>query len=275
MQRLLYFLKKWRFFFLFLLLEAVGFALVHAQYEYHKSVVAALTGDLAFSAGRTVNSWKKFFTLDRENARLTAENAALRQMLSVDDKRMAGNPDTLAFGGEQAPYAYTAASIVRPSYSSPKNYMILDKGSSDGVEIDQGVVTGNGVLGVIVQTSANYSVCRSILHSDSHISARFKKNDYFGTVDWDGADRRFVKLVDIPRQAPVSPGDTVVTDRRSTLFPEGLPIGVVENAEVGDASDFYDIKVRLFDDLANLRYVYVLKYKYPAELEQISKGYYE
>lgn len=46
---------------------------------------------------------------------------------------------------------------------------------------------------------------------------------------------------------------------------------MVENAEVGDASDFYDIKVRLFDDLANLRYVYVLKYKYPAELEQISK----
>lgn len=92
--------------------------------------------------------------------------------------------------------------------------MILDKGSSDGVEIDQGVVTGNGVLGVIVQTSANYSVCRSILHSDSHISARFKKNDYFGTVDWDGADRRFVKLVDIPRRSCFA-GDTVLrTDVR-------------------------------------------------------------
>lgn len=269
-------MKKWRFFFLFLLLEAVGFSLVHAQYEYHKSVVAGLTGDLAFSAGRTVNSWKKFFTLDRENARLAAENAALRQMLSVDDKRMqAGETDTLTLDGRKMPYAYTAASIVRPSYSSPKNYVVLDKGSSDGVEVDQGVVTDSGVLGVIVQTSANYSVCRSILHSDSHISARFKKNDYFGTVDWNGRDRRFVSLVDIPRQAPVSPGDTVVTDRRSTLFPEGLPIGVVEEASVGDASDFYDIKVRLFDDFANMRYVYVLKYKYPAELEQISKGYYE
>ena len=63
-------------------------------------------------------------------------------------------------------------------------------------------------------------------------------------------------------------GDTVNTDRRATLFPEGLHIGTVEEAEVGDASDLYDIRVRLADDLAAVRHVYILRYKYKDELQE-------
>ena len=267
MQRLLDFLKRSRYFLLLLLLEALGFAMVCAQYDYHKSVLAGLTGDAGYALGEKAGAWRRHFSYAGENARLAEENARLHSLLARDDKRsdLFGEdfplPDTLA-------YTYIPAAIVKNSYLGQRNYIVLDRGASDGVEVDQGVVTANGVLGVIVQVTPRYSVCRSLLHQDSYVSARFKKNDYFGTVDWDGKDRRYVRLINIPRQVEVSPGDTIVTDRRSTLFPEGLLIGTVEQAGVGDQSDFYDIRVRLADDFAALRHVYILRYKYKDELKQ-------
>ncbi len=266
MQRILDLLKRSRYFLLLVLLEAVAFGMVSAQYNYHKSILAGITGDVGYSLSGVAGAWRKHFSLGEENRQLAAENARLRSLLAVDDKshdafEQGPVPDSL-------PYSFIPAAIVKNSFQNLKNYIVLDKGSADGVEVDQGVVTAHGVLGVIVQVTPHYSVCRSVLHTDSYVSARFKKNEYFGTVDWDGADRRYVKLINIPRQAEVGIGDTIITDRRSTLFPEGLVIGTVEKADAGQQSDFYDIEVRLADDLANLRYVYILRYKYKDELKQ-------
>ena len=207
--------------------------------------------------------------LAMQNARLAQENARLRSQLSRDDKRMEALPypgDTLR--ADSTVYSYIPATVVKNAYAGERNYLVLDRGQKDGVEPDMGVVTADGVLGVVVQVTPRYSVCRSILHTDSYISARFAKNEYFGTVEWDGKDRRYVRLVNIPRQAEVAVGDTVITDRRSTLFPEGLVVGTVQEAEVGDASDFYDIRVCLADDLAAVRHVYILRYRYKDELQQ-------
>ena len=271
MQRLLDFLKRGRYFLLLLLLEAVGFLLVCAQYDYHKSLWAGIWGDAGYAMSEKAGAWRRHFSYARENARLAQENARLRSLLSRDDKRMEALPypgDTLR--ADSAVYSYIPATVVKNSYTGERNYLVLDRGQKDGVEPDMGVVTADGVLGVVVQVTPRYSVCRSILHTDSYISARFAKNEYFGTIEWDGKDRRYVHLVNIPRQAEVAVGDTVITDRRSTLFPEGLLVGTVEEAEVGDASDFYDIRVRLADDLAAVRHVYILRYKYKDELQEAS-----
>lgn len=273
MQRLSDFFKRGRYFLLLLLLQGVGFAMVCAQYDYHKSVLSALTGDVGFALTRRAGAWRQHFSYARENTRLAEENARLRALLSRDDKQNDGatalSADTMRALPAGMPYSYIAASIVKNSYRARKNYIVLDKGSRDGVEVDDGVVTEYGVLGIVVQVTPHYSVCRSLLHTDSYVSARFKKNDYFGTVDWDGQDRRYVHLINIPRQAEISVGDTVVTDRRSTLFPEGLLIGTVESARVGDQSDNYEIRVRLAEDFAALRHVYILRYRYRDELNQV------
>ena len=269
MQRLLDFLKRGRYFLLLLLLEAVGFLLVCAQYDYHKSLWVGIWGDAGYAMSEKAGAWRRHFSYARENARLAQENARLRSLLSRDDKRMEALPypgDTLR--ADSAVYSYIPATVVKNSYTGERNYLVLDRGQKDGVEPDMGVVTADGVLGVVVQVTPRYSVCRSILHTDSYISARFAKNEYFGRIEWDGKDRRYVHLVNIPRQAEVAVGDTVITDRRSTLFPEGLLVGTVEEAEVGDASDFYDIRVRLADDLAAVRHVYILRYKYKDELQE-------
>jgi rod shape-determining protein MreC len=65
----------------------------------------------------------------------------------------------------------------------------------------------------------------SILNSNSQINAQLKKTFHFGSLVWDGKDPNIVQLIDVPRQAPVQIGDTIVTGGRSLIFPQGLPIG--------------------------------------------------
>ena len=269
MQQLLYFLKKLRFFFLFIALELVAFALVQNQYHYHKSVVNALTGDVFLSVNSTFSSWRKYFSLPAENKQLAAENAKLRSLLTKDDKhsqyKSVVQSDTTLTGEA---YTFIASSVVKNSFQNQKNYIVLDRGLKEGVHIDDGVVTDKGVIGVIVQATAHYSVCRSLLHVESYVSARFKKNNYYGSIDWQGDSPRYVNMIDVPRVADVAVGDTIITDKRSTLFPEGVVIGTVSEFGV-EKSDFYDIKVLLSDDFTSLNQVYIVHYQKTEELKQV------
>ncbi|MDD4819897.1 MAG: rod shape-determining protein MreC [Flavobacteriales bacterium] len=269
MQQLLYFLKKIRYLFLFIVLELVAFALVQNQYNYHRSVVHAVTGDVFFSISSAASAWRKYFSFPEENERLAKENAHLRSLLAVDDKHSPSAPENMTDTTQTGiAYNFIAAGVIKNSFDKQKNYIVLDRGAADGVEVDDGVVTDKGVVGVIVQVTPHYAVCRSILHIESYVSARFKKNNYYGSIDWEGGNRKYVNMLDVPRVADVVVGDTVITDKRSTLFPEGLIIGTVSEFGV-DQSDFYDIKVLLADDFASLSEVYVIHYRNAEELKTV------
>ncbi len=61
-------------------------------------------------------------------------------------------------------------------------------------------VTGSeGVAGVIVGCSENYSVAISLLNLDFRLSARIKSNGYFGSLSWDGRNYRQATLNEIPQ----------------------------------------------------------------------------
>ena len=84
------------------------------------------------------------------------------------------------------------------------------------------VISGNGVAGVIVGCSENYSVAMSLLNLDFKLSARIKSNGYFGSLSWDGRDYRYAVLSEIPQHVIVNVGDTIETTGYSAIFPEGV-----------------------------------------------------
>ena len=269
MQRIIDLLYRMRFFLLFLLLETVGFALVVGQYRYHHSVLHSVAGDMFYSISSTLNSWTRFFSLSAENNRLMEENARLKEMLSIDDKHAnALLPYVDTTTSRAVPYSYIPARIVKNSTRMLKNYIVLNRGAKDGVMIDDAVITDSSVVGMIVDVSAHFSLCRSILHTDSYVSARFTSNDYHGSVVWNGKDRTRVSMQDVSRVASITVGDTVITDSRSSLLPEGLVVGVVESFTIPE-SDFYDITLRLNEDYETLHNVYIIRYAHRDELNQM------
>src|SRR5205807_2071209 len=113
------------------------------------------------------------------------------------------------------------------SVNDAANLIYLDRGRLQGVEKQMGVINANGIVGQVVSVTDNYSVVMSVLHKDFKVSVKFKKNEFFGNMHWDGINSTTASLEDIPKHVPVKIGDTLVTSGFSQLFPRNIMAGTV------------------------------------------------
>ena len=150
-----------------------------------------------------------------------------------------------------------AGKIVNNSVNRQKNFFTLNKGSRQGISIDMGVISPEGVAGIIVACSENYSLAMSLINIDFRLSSRIKSNGYFGSLTWDGRDYRYAILNDIPQHVNVQIGDTIETTSYSAIFPEAMMVGQVSDIR-RSGSDFYRITVRLSTDFRRLTYVDII-----------------
>src|SRR5690606_15016575 len=89
------------------------------------------------------------------------------------------------------------------------------------------------------------------------------------TLTWRGEDSRVMHLADIPKYVPLKVGDTVVTDGKSAIFPQGIMIGKVAGYEVDSKTGFWDISVELSAKMGNISKIYVVKNLKKAEVSKI------
>jgi rod shape-determining protein MreC len=170
-------------------------------------------------------------------------------------------------------YEVVPARVVKNSYAEPDNYITLDRGKSDSILQDMGVITSKGILGIVEKSSSGFASVQSVLNSKSNINAKILNSDYFGSLKWDQKDYRRVQLEDIPRldPAPMKVGDTIVTGAMSSIFPENIPIGTIEDFELNQAGSSYMINVRLFNDMTNLRHAYIIRNRKRPEILNLEK----
>jgi rod shape-determining protein MreC len=134
------------------------------------------------------------------------------------------------------------------------------------VKQDMGVINSLGIVGIIDNVSDNYSTVVSILNIKSHINAKLKKSNHFGSLGWDGKNTGFVQLTDVPRLASIRKGDTIVTGGQSVIFPENINIGTIERVYTDTETHYYKIEVKLFNDMTSLGHVYIIKSKNREEI---------
>ena len=146
---------------------------------------------------------------------------------------------------------------------------MINKGSIHGIKKEMGVISNNGIIGIIVDVSENYSSIMSILNTNSKINAKINKSFHFGTLEWAGLNPSILNLNDVPKIANIKIGDTIVTGGMSTIFPENINIGVVFKLDSLSAGNYYKIKVKLTNDMTSLRNVYVINNTHKKEIERI------
>jgi rod shape-determining protein MreC len=189
---------------------------------------------------------------------LNRENARLKNLLAESFKETIDSSFIYNDSLYQQQYIYRTAKIINNSVNKQLNYITLNKGSLHGIEPEMAVVSVDGVVGVVKSVSNNYSTVISLLNNRLKVSAKFKKNDYFGSLSWDGVDYRKAKLYDIPFHVKVSVGDTIVTSSYSAVFPEGIVMGTVDEVIPSSGGNFQEIKVLLSNDFRSLSYVKVV-----------------
>ena len=259
MQQIISFLYKNKLFILFLLLEVIAIIFTIQSHSFHKSKFVNSANFVSGGIYSKINNFKEFLLLKKENQRLSEENVYLKNLLNLEDKNFIDKDlmvmDTLNY---KQKYHYTGAKVINNNYRKNNNYLTINKGTNSGLEPDLGVINSKGIVGITKSVSANYATVLSILNVNSRINAKLLNSDHYGSLSWDNNDYNVVQLLDIPIQAAVYVGDTIVTGGRSTIFPEGIPIGTVK--EFKTLNNNYDyINVSLFNDMSSIGYVEVIK----------------
>ena len=199
-----------------------------------------------------------YFSLRLANDSLALENFRLRLRVAQIEKFVS---DTLRISDIPATtlgYKYIPATISKISNNTQHNYIIIDKGSDDGVLQGDGVITGKGAVGVIDAVSRNFSYARSFKNHGMSISARVGKTGISGPLVWDGVSSNGALLKEIPLHMEIAVGDTIYTSGFSSIFPPDIPLGTAGESRIVNGSTS-EIKVSLFEDFSALRYVTVVE----------------
>jgi rod shape-determining protein MreC len=201
-----------------------------------------------------------FIALSSINDSLAEANKDLiRQVLTLQDQveAMKALNDTVP---ELLPeYELHKAKVVYNSVSRLNNYLLLDKGEKDGIEAGMGVISPQGVIGIVRSVNNRYALVMSLLHTQARISASIRHTNYFGSLIWKGRKTKVAWLENIPKYVPVAKGDTIETSGNSFIFPKGILIGRVDTVWDQTSDISLNIQVGLFQDLGNLDYVYVVE----------------
>ena len=262
MRNLLNFLFRYNHCIVFVLLQGVSFLLLFSFNNYQHSrfftSANAFVGKI-YEATRAVTG---YFDLQRQNDVLMERNIWLEQQLLLADKRLKEmeEANTTSWPAETTTTMFQSykAGVIKNSLNRADNYITLNQGSLAGIKPDMGVIGPNGVVGIVYKTSPHYSLVISLLSSKSNLSCKIAGNEYFGFLQWEGDDSRYAYLKDLPRHAEFSIGDTIVTSGFSTVFPQGMMVGVIEEAnDTNDGLSFL-LKIKLATDFGKLRNVHVL-----------------
>lgn len=276
MRNLLDFIVKHNYWFLFILLEATSIVLLMRFNNYQQSVLFTSANAVAGSVYRLSGEVKSYLHLRQDNAVLLERNIMLEQKLARMEhalKKELG--DSLRYAYLEAAtaggYDDLEARVINNSIDRNDNYITIDKGAADGIRPEMAVAGAGGVVGVVYKTSANYSLVISLLNGKSNISCKIARSGYFGYLQWEGHDPSHTYLRDLPRHAEFSIGDTIVTSGFSTMFPEGLMVGTID--DVSDSHDglSYRLRVHLSADFGNLTDVRVLMNRDADERMQLER----
>ncbi len=266
MQQIINFILRNKTTLLYLLLLTLGIAMSVRSHSYHRSRFFNSANRLSGSIYATRSDITAYFKLREENRELLEENTRLKSLLYNTES---GDLDVLIT--DSLTYEVIPARIIKNSYSLRNNYITLDKGSSDGVEQDMGVITSLGILGIVEQTTDKFSAVQSVLNTRSNINAKIKNTNNFGSLKWDTDNYDVVQLEDIPRIVPLNIGDTIVTGAMSSIFPENIPIGTIKKFDLMASESFYAIEVDLFNDMTNLKNVYIISNKNKEEIRLLEE----
>ncbi len=262
MQQIIFFFVRNKNFLLFFVLFLIAITCTIQSNSYHTNSFvnsANFLGGGIYSARSSVTD---YFGLDSENQKLIQENAYLRSQITQLQNISEEKTDSAI---SSAPFYFKTAKVINNNYNLSKNNITINKGSRDSVTIDQGVITSLGLVGIVNNTSRRFATIQSILNTNSEINAKLKKSNHFGSLEWNTAAPNIVQLKQIPRLAPLKIGDTIVTGGKSTIFPEGIRIGTIIDFKLTD-DDSFIVDVQLFNDMTNLKQVYLIK---PTQAKEI------
>ncbi|MBP1618002.1 MAG: rod shape-determining protein MreC [Bacteroidetes bacterium] len=267
MRNLIAFLVRNSSWFVFIILEGICVFLLYQNNSYQRSIFFNSFNEISGRAYYFSGSIKTFLNLQTTNEELVQQNGKLeQQVLALENILRKQAQDSVKVNAflkdslhREMPYDFVVGHVENNSVSQINNYIVVNKGSKDGIKPDMGVVSTSGIVGIVRNVSTNFSLILPVLNPKFRQSCKVKNTNSFGTLSWEGKDSRYAILDELPRHQIVKKGDTIITSGFSSIFPEGVLVGTVEGFNKKTDDNFYNLKVKLFTNFYNLSFVRIIK----------------
>lgn len=280
MRNLIAFLIKNSSWFVFILLEIVCFYFVFQYNSYQRSVYLNSSNEIVGRVYAVSGNILSYFGLREVNQDLLVKNAELQnQILNLNVYIHKLETDTLVTHAilqdslqlSNNPYQYIICRVINNSISHAENYITINKGTKDGIAQEMGVISQQGIVGIVRAVSTNYAVIQPVINPKTILSCKVKDSNIPGSLVWTGEDYRYVNLEGFPRFEKFEKGDTIITSGYSGIFPEGIIIGQIEDSKGQSDDNFLTLKVKLSTDFSSLKDVLVIKNNNRNEIIELEK----
>ena len=270
MQRILNVFVKYRNSILYLFLLGFSLIFLKANSNFHQLKLEKISLFFSSNLYSFSNSINRYFRLEKENQRLLKENEVLKSIQIRSNTLFLytegyNNKTNFSFDVQKV-------NIIKNSFQSQYNYIIIDKGAASGIKREMGVISAKGIIGLVQAVTDNYASVISILNQDMKINVRFKNRTTFGSLIWKGKKPKKFSVEDVVSTSSIKKGDTIVTGGMSSYFPYGIPLGVVTNLENNIQNGYYKIDAELFENPAELYKAYVIENSDFKEINSLMKN---
>jgi len=254
---------------LFVVLEVICFYLIINYNQSQKEIFINSSNIYSAKIGEQKAILSNFANLKRVNDSLMRENANLIENLILIEYASDNIPNSDSIYN---PYSLIPATICNSTINLRNNHITLCKGSREGIKPDMGVISSSkGIIGIVRSSSSNFAHVMTLLHSQTKISCGIKSRKGHGSLVWKDTDPLRMTLESVPKHEIIAVGDTIITSGFSTMFPRGILVGKIENFKIMSGSNNYNITIKLFNDLTNVKYAYVVQNRYGSEQLNLEK----
>jgi len=194
---------------------------------------------------------------------LISQQGALQRLatLTEENRRLR----TLIEGAQGQVFEFQFAELVRVDLDPFSHKVMVDRGSSDGVEIGQAVIDGAGVMGQVEDVHPHFSTIRLISDPNHALPVQISRTG-LRTIAFGSGVTGALKLSSVPRQADIREGDLVVTSGLGDRFPGGYPVATVTTINRQEGNTFIAVEAMPLAALDRAREV-LLIHSPAAELE--------
>ncbi len=259
MRSLLNFLLNFHLVILFLLLEFFSFFLLIQYNDYQRASFLNSSSNLSGKVYKSLSNVTQYLRLNKKNLELVNAVARYRNFSEDAYKNNQVSLVKVLDSVYIQQYEFIPATVINNSVNKQNNYLTLNMGTKQGIDKGMAVISPMGIVGIVKESSDNFSSVISLLNQNLRVSGMIQRNGYFGSINWDGVDYQRVILSDLPSHVEVLKGDTVVTSGYSAMFPKGELIGLVDGIEKSERGDFLKVQVKLSVNFKNLAHVMVVK----------------
>lgn len=272
MQNLLRFIRKYYHIFLFVILEAIALSSLIRFNIYHEAVFLSTANQTSGYILSKKAETLSYFALKQENQRLHLQNTRrLNDSFNTSFSVLGMDSFVIRDSIREPWFSFIPSTVINNSTHKTRNYLTITGGKKNGIHKNMGVISPDGVVGIVVDVSDHFALVMSLLHDQFKLKPKIAENNYFGELIWDGEDPTFAHIDKISRHYPIRKGQKVVTSAYSHLFPANVPVGVVEEVKKYVKRPFSEIKVKLATDFGNLQSVYVVKHIYRSEIIELEQ----